>query len=438
MKNKGIKVKKQIASCFSDYPERKTVKKAKLSLTKEKKEAKEVKTSTLQKSEKPKKIINIALKKEAEVNSAPKKRGRPKKIVDVFIKEAEVNSAPKKRGRPKKIIDTPIEKKEKKVVKPAGIINDKLMETVNKIFEINNHIDKFIKSITGQTRLVIYGAYKELKAGKAQLKFNDLVLQFLRRKTWDNIKALSIFDESTKEGLNILETGKLAPKEINMKKVVSLKTLKLLTQEEIESEQQNKILNSLLTQALEKMEKYKSFIDRKGWRSVERRIASENEGNIEPKIIESLNLLEEKCKKVQSKLRTMNSTKSCYIKRDFGIVPAKSAKFEFTNAFNDGYNIFLNKANTKYGNLTILCKYKSEILEEIFVISENGKLVRNINKNSGTRNIINHNEKQIKFYNDEQIEKENLIPRLEKLINDYDKKLSECEEFIQNYKFDKK
>ena len=135
----------------------------------------------------------------------------------------------------------------------------------------------------------------------------------------------------------------------------------------------------------------------------------------------------------------MNSNKSYCIKRDYGIVPIKSARLEFIDAHKDGYNLIFSKAKTKYGDLYIVVKHSGkDVLEEVFAISQDGKLVKNINKNFGLNKIINHKEENIKFINNEQIEKENLLPRLEEVLSSLNKKMDDCEEYINNYKYVKK
>ena len=374
--------------------------------------------------------------------SVKRKVERPKK--EIILTNEQIVTEKKLRGRPKKTEIISLENEIKKVknkgnLELAGNLDIGTKDKVNKISNLYSEILNLLSLLSGHTITVANSAFQRVKLGKRKISVDNIGLQFFKRKTWGESEAITITDTKTNNKLNILDSSKIISSKFDLDKLVSLDKAIYLTQNEVESENQNNIFSSIITQAISKIEEYKSFLERKGWRSVERRLAGVDEGMLQTPQLELLKTVEEKYNKVRTKLQRMNSGKSCCIKRDYGIVPIKSARLEFIDAFKDGYNLIFSKAKTKYGELYLVVKHSGkDVLEEVFAISQDGKLVKNINKNFGLNKIINHKEKNVKYINNEQIEKENILARLEEILSSLDKKMDDCMEYIENYKYIKK
>lgn len=375
-----------------------------------------------------KKVVD---KKKAKLDeNIPKnKPGRPRKNPQKSVVDKISDLLPKKKlGRPK-AQDTNI--------KSAGTIGAEALAKINKIFGLNNFIETFMKSISSPTRHVVYSSYAGLKVRKSGFIFNDIDLRFFRRSGWNGAKGMSIADANNK--INLFDNGFIPVSNADLSKTAKLDTMQYLTQSEMDDEQYKTIFDKLLDKTIIEMEKYKTFLERRGWRSVERRIAIEDEGKIAPKQFELLKIVEEKYNALRYKLMHMNSGKSCCIKRDYGIVPIKSARLEFIDAYKDGYNLIFSKLKTRYGELYLVVKHSGkDVLEEVFAITQDGRLIKNINKNFGLNKIINHKERDVKYVNNEQIEKENLLPKLELILEKLNEKIDDCEEYIKNYQYIKK
>ncbi len=374
--------------------------------------------------------------------SVKRKVGRPKK--EIILTNEQIITEKKRRGRPKKTEITPLKIKVKKIKKKgnlevAGSLDTETRDKVNKISNLYDEIRGMLSKLSCFTVAFANSTFQRVKLGKRNISIDNIGLRFFKRKTWGESEAITITDTKTNNKLNILDSSKIISSKFDLDKLVSLDKAIYLTQNEIKSESQKNISSEILTQAISKIEEYKSFLERKGWRSVERRLAGVDEGMLQTPQLELLKTVEEKYNKVRTKLQRMNSGKSCCIKRDYGIVPIKSARLEFIDAFKDGYNLIFSKAKTKYGDLYLVVKHSGkEVLEEVFAISQDGKLVKNINKNFGLNKIINHKEKNVKYINNEQIEKENILARLEEILSSLDKKMDDCMEYIENYKYIKK
>ena len=374
--------------------------------------------------------------------SVKRKVGRPKK--EIILTNEQIITEKKRRGRPKKTEITPLEIKVKKIKKKgnlelAGSLDTETRDKVNKISNLYDEIRGMLSKLSCFTVAFANSAFQRVKLGKRNISIDNIGLRFFKRKTWGESEAITITDTKTNNKLNILDSSKIISSKFDLDKLIRLDKAIYLTQNEIKSESQKNISSEILTQAISKIEEYKSFLERKGWRSVERRLAGVDEGMLQTPQLELLKTVEEKYNKVRTKLQRMNSGKSCCIKRDYGIVPIKSARLEFIDAFKDGYNLIFSKAKTKYGELYLVIKHSGkDVLEEVFAISQDGKLVKNINKNFGLNKIINHKEKNVKYINNEQIEKENILARLEEILSSLDKKMDDCIEYIENYKYIKK
>lgn len=415
----------------------------------EKSEVSTIKIKEVKLKEKKVKVKNEILPKIKEKKvtlpkepSVKRKVGRPRK--EAVVVNEQIITEKKRRGRPKKTEITPLEIKVKKIknkgnLELAGYLDIETRDKVNKISNLYDEIRGMLSKLSCFTVAFANSTFQRVKLGKRNISIDNIGLRFFKRKTWGDSEAITITDTKTNNKLNILDSSKIISSKFDLDKLISLDKAIYLTQNEIKSESQKNISSEILTQAISKIEEYKSFLERKGWRSVERRLAGVDEGMLQTPQLELLKTVEEKYNKVRTKLQRMNSGKSCCIKRDYGIVPIKSARLEFIDAFKDGYNLIFSKAKTKYGELYLVVKHSGkDVLEEVFAISQDGKLVKNINKNFGLNKIINHKEKNVKYINNEQIEKENILARLEEILSSLDKKMDDCMEYIENYKYIKK
>ena len=268
--------------------------------------------------------------------SVKRKVGRPKK--EIILTNEQIITEKKLRGRPKKTEITPLEIKVKKIKKKgnlevAGSLDIETRDKVNKISNLYSEILNLLSLLSGHTITVANSAFQRVKLGKRKISIDNIGLRFFKRKTWGESEAIVITDTKTNNTLNIVDSSRIVSSKVDMDKLVSLDKTTYLTQNEVESENQNNIFSSIITQAISKVEEYKSFLERKGWRSVERRLAGVDEGMLQTPQLELLKTVEEKYNKVRTKLQRMNSGKSCCIKRDYGIVPIKSARLEFIDAF---------------------------------------------------------------------------------------------------------
>lgn len=356
----------------------------------------------------------------------PKRRsGRPKKVM---TEDSLVEIKPKKkRGRP---VGT------KKSLLPAGKIDFETSTKMQKIFDLYNQVNSFVKKVTSSTRVIIYSAYEGLKVRKNGFSFNNIDLVFFKRASWDNMKCLSILDNSKKESINIFENGTILPLKTNLFKLNKIDSLQFSTQEEIDNENQKNIMNQLLDKSIDLLENYKLFLERKGWRSVDRRLASDEEGKVDAEVLKKLRKVTDKYVNLKARLTKIGSSKACCIKKDYGVLSIKTPRLEFINAFNDGYNLVINKLNSKYGDLTLVCRYDGgEILEDVFVISKDGKFIKNYNKNFGLNKVINHKSEKVQFINDDYIQQEQLSQKLDNILDLIEKKIDDCEIFIDNYQY---
>ena len=387
--------------------------------------------------------------KKTSLKEKSSKKNQSEKIPSKKIKIKPFSVIPKKKpGRPKKEVPTnslaeikPKQKRErkpglKKTILPAGKIDFEALFKLQKVFDLYKQVDSIVKNVTSSTRVIIYSAYEGLKVRKNGLSFDNLDLSFLKRSTWNNMKSLSILDKSKKETVNLFENGSIAPSQTDLNKLNKIDSLQCLTQEEIDNENQKKTMNTLLDKAIDSLENYKIFLERKGWRSVDRRLASDEEGKVDAEVLKKLRKVTDKYVNLKARLTKIGSTKACCIKKDYGILSIKTPRLEFINAFNDGYNLVISNLTSKYGDLTLVCRYNGgDILEDVFVISKDGKFVKNYNKNFGLNKVINHKSEKVQFINDDYIQQEQLSQKLDNILDLIEKKIDDCEVFIDNYQY---
>ncbi|MBE7703415.1 MAG: hypothetical protein E7Z89_05115 [Cyanobacteria bacterium SIG28] len=376
-----------------------------------------------------------------------KRRGRPPKIKQEGIPAI----APKRRGRPPKskvkdITVTEIKKVEKlkqPQQKPAdGIIPADLKLKVEEIFNLNKVIFDKLNSFSRMTAMAIRSGYNGIKTGRNKMSFGDLIIATPQRKDYAGHEILSITNTAKSESLNISDSEKIIKNKINWDKGGVSQKLKFLNQEEVDSKTSDIDFNKLIDDAITNLKAFKEFLDSKGWHKSKQKINKTKQisnNAISSSSFTRLQNLIEKNNNIKAILSSIPYSKAKEVKQDFGQVSIiqNSLRTEFINPLGDESNISFHTSKTRLGENTFIIKHKNNIdLEEVFVISNDGKIMKNVNRHAGINLVLPTNKaRTAKFYSQEELEQNDLQSRLENLLTVLENKMNEYEQFLKNYEY---
>lgn len=378
---------------------------------------------------------SITVYKEAQIENL---------VVDSHAGAVKVNEK-RRRGRPAKVksesTDTATRtKKQSKVKLPAGIINPEVKTKIDEILSLNSQISDFFKKISVAIGVKIRTAYEGFKSNKGKMSFGDLTISLPKRKNYAGHNILNITDSTNNTSLNISDSENIISSKINWNSNGLLPKLKFFSQPEVEEKLADENYSNLIDNALINLRNFKAFLDNKGWQKAKQKdITVEQSGSISDFSSAKIQNLTETYNDIQAFIKSLPQNRSLEVRKNYGQVAIirNSSRLEFINPLGDGSNVIFNKSKSKFGNFTFIIKHDgNKNIEEAFVISKEGKILKNIRQNSGVTEILPANPNQkLKFYSQEEIEQNKIQNRLDNLLNLLESKMTEYQQYLENYEF---
>ena len=211
---------------------------------------------------------------------------------------------------------------------------------------------------------------------------------FFPEKAYNNEHITSIINLNNVESLNITDSGKISVNKYSSNRNSKKPKLKFLSQEEINSpENQNNIQNSI-NNALSKLKDFQNYIERQGWRIRKSKEVEDKEiANLDFSTIKKIRTIKKRYENIRQKLSSMSFYEARKLKNKYSPnSPSKTSRIEFSNPLGDGMNYFFDKSLTRYGEIYKIVKYKDKAnVEEKFAITADGKVVKNLSHSALTR-----------------------------------------------------
>ncbi len=348
----------------------------------------------------------------------------------------------KRIAKPKKLVAKPsveIAEKVKKVKEakaakvkiPAGVVAPEIQAKVIQAIDLFETVKAELKKFASVTALLARKNYNVQIGNIHHLIFEDIDVVAKSGKNYDNQRALSVKDNLTGESIKILDSGKVLENSKDISKLPTTRYFHYATQEKINDEAQQEKINRLLDKTISRLEDFKAYVDKKGWRKISNQVDVSPEAKIDCLNLERIEKIKEKYLSIKERLKKLKSLRASYIRKDFGLVPSKSSKYEFKNPNNDGYNYSIKSSKIKIGNFVILEKIKNDNAEEIYAIAPDGKIIKNTCVLSGSPIAI-------KYLTDEDFARDNVAEKVEHIINILERKVYEFENYVEQQTLPKK
>ncbi len=366
---------------------------------------------------------------EKHIQTEKRKRGRPPKVQNGVIKQQQIKTTYKEK---------PV--KEKSIKSVAGIIPTETQSKINEIFQLISQIAENFKNISQATGIAIRASYEGFKSFRNKMSFGDLIISIPKRKDYAGHNILNITDSGKQKTLNISDSEKIISNNINWNSRGLLPKLRFFSQSEVDEKLADENYSNLIDSALINLRNFKKFLDNKDWQKSKQKVQHiESSGIINNLSMTKIQSLTEKFNNIHSFIKILPPRSSLEARKSYGQINLlkNSSKLEFINPLGDGSNVIFNRAQSRFGIYTYVIKHNNtKNLEEVFVISEDGKILKNVNRNSGLNMILPTNSNQrLKFYSQEELEQTGLQDRLDNLLNILETKMGEYELFLHNYEF---
>ncbi len=369
------------------------------------------------------------------IKSLPKK-GDPQNFSYRAIIELNKNEAKKKVAKPRKLVSKPSVENTEKVKrtrstkaemtkKAAGVVSIETQAKVNQAIDLFEGVKAELKKVAPMTALVVKKAYNMQTGNEQQrhLVFEDIDVLVKSGKNYNSQKALSVSDNITGESIKILDSGKVLENSKDLSKLQTFRYFHYATQEKLNDEAEQKKINRLLDKTISRLEDFSLFIAKKGWRKHDRQIINPEEAIVETFHLERIQKIRDNYNSIKGRLKKLEAVRAANIRRGFGLSTSKSPKIEFQNPNNDGYNY--SYRNSRVGDYYILEKSKDSKPVESYVLTQDGKLLRN------SKVVLNGGASKVKYLTAEDAEKNRTFEKLKQIIDVLEKKMFEFENYIE-------
>lgn len=323
------------------------------------------------------------------------------------------------------------------VSEPAGFIDNnlksKLVEIRNLYIELKNFLDD--KSLS--TIVKICNGFEELSRRDSKgFSFNDVKVLFPQSSKFK--EDIVTFRKVEKPYfVHMTLSGKII--DVNEEKIHLIRFFdnpKYLSQKSVDTKVQEKDFNDLIDKTLTHLKNFKSYIDNQGWRvRKDKEILEKNYGIINNKYLHEISEIKSKYDNIHEKLDALSYYNSSKIKTAYRkIISNATSRLEFVNVFDDKMNVVFDYSKNKYGEFYKIAKYSGgEDIEKLFLITPDGKIVKNAVKNRGLKFVFpTGGEADIKFCSQEDFEELDLTS-LNIIMDKLLKNLTEYEKFILDY-----
>ena len=324
-----------------------------------------------------------------------------------------------------------------KQVSTSGVLSDDFLAKINEIKKLYEEIKGILNDKTPLTRCRIYEGFPNLtRNGSKGFSFQDV--KFIFPQTFkENEELLTIKEPDGSAFIHLTTSGKIL--DFNEEKLNTIKFYenpKYFSQEEIDKKIKEDSFNDLIDKSLENLKEFKEYIYNQGWRvRKSREISSLNNGTIDNGLQEKLKFIKSKYDNIKALSKNLSNYNLSKVKIFYGdIITTATSRLEFINTHNDGKNIVFDFSNNKYGEFYKIAKYSGgDNIEELYVITPEGKMVKNTVKHLGLKSVFpTGSQATIRYFSNEELADFDL-KSFEKILNSLIEKTSEYETYIQDY-----
>ena len=384
------------------------------------------------------KVDSIVLDAKKEMITIKEKRGRRKANSKVAASKSSTQKEAKpvkvesvRRGRPAKASSL-AEKT------PAGVISVDMKSKLEEINRLSASIFEELSKFSHATAVKIRAAYYGVKTNKNRINFGDLIISNPQRKEHKGHQITAITDRKINLSLNVSDLANVIVQDFDWA-ATAIPKLKFLSQAELDSRFKDKKYDNLIDRATEYLQGFKVFLEQRGWtKKVAKTTMVDSSVSMNDSVLTKLNAVNEKYNALMGALKSMPAYKAGKLKKDFGqlALVKSSSRLEFINPMSDGTNLLYNISKSRYGEFIFIVKHDgTKNLEEVFVISKDGKLVKNCHKTMGLNIILPTNpSQQLRFYSQEEFASNGKEEKLQELLAVLDEKITEFQSFIENSK----
>lgn len=350
-------------------------------------------------------------------------------------KEEVIKKTPKENQSERENVNKVSRPRIDKTISPEkiGTVPEEYQHKFQQIKSLYNEIRIALKSKSTATAAYICTKYDNLiKAIPRGLAFKDISITFPRNKKYPSEDIIKI---STPDSTPIIisETKNIYENPSGRKIVGVAERYQALSEEEIEQIITDTEFNESIDKVLFELKEFKRYIEEKGW-YIPKDMS-------EPMVLnDSLKNKLEMIKQSFDNIHMLKNKINYYdyykIKNSYEKIQkiARSTRLEFINPLNDGKNILFDRSLSHFGNIYKIIKYSNKkCLDEVFAITEDGKIVKNVIKNHEIRHILpSSTDRTLSFYTEADLMNSNILERLEILIDVLCKECADYEKYLTN------
>jgi len=325
-------------------------------------------------------------------------------------------------------------KKKEELNLPNGFINEELKEKIGEIKVLYSQIRDFLDSKSLSTNVKIFNGFPALKRKDSKgLSFQDVKFLFIQNEK-SSEELILIKDLNTSDFVYLTESGKvLDTKQEKINFVRFFEKPKFLSQEKIDIKTNEESFKNLVNNTLTNLKNFKTYIDNQGWRvRKDKEILEQDYGYIDSTLQEKISSIKAKYNNINSIFNSMSYYNASKIKSAYGnILTSATSRLEFINSNDSNLNIAFDFSKNKYGEFYKIARYSGgQNVEELYLITPDGKIVKNAVKNQGLKSPFpTGGQADIKFYSQEELNNLDL-KELENILDIFNEKISDYENFV--------
>lgn len=318
----------------------------------------------------------------------------------------------------------------------SGKVPYSLEEKFVEIEKIYKEIKTVLDNYSTATSAKICSNYAKLKKAVPRgFVFDEFKISFPKNKNLFEKSIIEIVGNDS-ESVIVLDCNKILENQLNGKTTGTSNGLIALSQFQVNKKMSDEKILKLVDEALLRMRDFKSYIDKKGWYiQKEEPISARINGNLNEKLV----LINDRYNRIHSLSEKYSYFLISKVKKSYEKVLqlVKSSRIEFINPMNDNANILFDFYSGKLGNIYKIIKYSDEkILDEVFAITEDGKIIKNVVKNLGIKHFLpTGQESKLQFYTEEELNNNDVLLKLDEILTVLSKEIADYEKYLSETLF---
>ena len=316
-----------------------------------------------------------------------------------------------------------------------GKINKDLVGKLDLIRSLFDEIKTDIDNSKNITSRKISRAYSDfIKLGSRSLTFKDFRIFIPKIKKFEEYQIIALTDNLSGETIGITKDGKIISKGL-LYEIVPNKNDITPSVSLSGDNQNNNFLGTFLDKILSELDSFSNYIKKGGWqRTLES--CNKNAGVLDSETMRSLRKVIGLYNQIELSSKTLSHKNYLKVRKQFGkIFCSKSHRLEFINPMEDNMNVLFDISESRYGTLYKIAKHSGQkIIEEIYCVTPDGKIVKNIVKNFGLERFLPTSIIQkLRFFTANELQESGIENNIQSLLNVLEKNLDEFEKYLIEY-----